>query len=392
MRALLLPACLLAGYFLLHIPVSSVTAPATVSPGYYIDLNEPANNISYQQGKQPVSLYYRAASEPVSTFRVFQINERGGVEKQLSLPTGGPLTNASGEPVDPPRGSGFLTAPAEGAFYIWYPRLGRYVYVFDQRGRFLWRKQESRYLESFASGKFILAMAGDHSRALFFKPSLEKVNDVEGHLAITYRLRNDDKEKARYHACMGFLDGDIVFLNNETQKNKRISTNKTLKSLDCNLDTGEFVAQIEGRKQTERGVVARDQLIFDNIEQAISGDWQEEVMLKDHFPQTLPLALHPALAVVVTGGPTGQRAVLIKDYEIQQELSLAAFGQGASVEDWQSQVLPGGVVLYNSKALLYFKAEGLVFFQSLRKNQRVVAQGNTVFLQNSNHIFSVKLD
>ena len=139
---------------------------------------------------------------------------------------------------------GYITAPENGAYFIWYPQLGQQVYVFNEQGSFLWEKEESHYLQVLPRGRYIMAAAGDHSRMIFMNPDFKTQADFQGVLFTRY-IVDDNPDFKNGQVCLGSLDGEVIVAHIDRKVYMRQKLGYALKSLLCNFETSELAAIVE---------------------------------------------------------------------------------------------------------------------------------------------------
>src|SRR5690606_27502589 len=96
-------------------------------------------------GESPALVFYRRTD--TGQYAAYGINAAGAIQRVIRLP-GGEITKADESKVSLAGKEGYITAPENGAYYIWYPQIGTQVYVFNEQGHFLWDKEESHYLNA----------------------------------------------------------------------------------------------------------------------------------------------------------------------------------------------------------------------------------------------------
>lgn len=123
----------------------------------------------------------------------------------------------------------YLTWTSKGSLYILYPQIGNRIYLFNEKGEFLWELKESRYVQLFNDENWIMAVSGDHSRAGFLSYSFEEQIAHEGFLLNSYDLGI----KGQY--CLGFLGGSVYLGNLNKKTYDHFQLSRPLKKLRCNF-------------------------------------------------------------------------------------------------------------------------------------------------------------
>lgn len=191
--------------------------------------------------KPASTVFYRRTG--TGQYRAFGLSADGVIVKSLTLP-GEQIQKADQTSISLTGKEGYITAPENGAYYIWYPQLGAQVYVFNEQGSFLWEKDESHYLQVLPRGRFILAAAGDHSRMIFMNPDFKTQADFQGVLFTRY-IVDDNPDLKNAQVCLGSLDGEVIIAHIDHKVYLRQKLGYALKSLICNFETSELVAIVE---------------------------------------------------------------------------------------------------------------------------------------------------
>lgn len=176
-------------------------------------------------------------------YRVFGLSVDGAIVRMLNLP-GEKIVKADQTSISLAGKEGYITAPENGAYYIWYPQIGSQVYVFNEHGNFLWDKDESHYLQVLPRGRYLLAAAGDHSRMIFMNPDFKMQADFQGVLFTRYVV-DDNPDLKNAQVCLGSLDGEVIVAHIDQKVYLRQKLGYALKSLLCNFETSELTAIIE---------------------------------------------------------------------------------------------------------------------------------------------------
>lgn len=191
--------------------------------------------------KPAAAVFYRRTG--VGQYKAYSLDTAGQIMRIVSLP-GNEIQKADQSSVKLEGKEGYITAPANGAYYIWYPQIGQQVYVFNEQGNFLWEKEESHYLHALPFGRLIMAAAGDHSRMIFMNPDFKTQADFQGVL-FTRFVVDDNPEQKNAQVCLGSLDGEVIVAHIDRKVHLRQKLGYALKSLLCDFDKSELLAIVE---------------------------------------------------------------------------------------------------------------------------------------------------
>ena len=156
--------------------------------------------------KAAAAVFYRRTGP--GQYKVFGLGDDGSIVRTLSLP-GEQIQKADQTSISLAGKEGYITAPENGAYFIWYPQLVQQVYVFNEQGSFLWEKDESHYLQVLPRGRYIMAAAGDHSRMIFMNPDFKTQADFQGVL-FTRFIVDDNLDLKNAQVDLGSLDGEVI--------------------------------------------------------------------------------------------------------------------------------------------------------------------------------------
>lgn len=230
-------AALGATWVFWQIPVSStaeVKLPEVAAFSAFPD-SVPASD------KVPAAVFYRRTGP--GQYKAFGLGADGTIVRTLSLP-GEQIQKADQTSISLAGKEGYITAPENGAYFIWYPQLGQQVFVFNEQGIFLWEKEESHYLQVLPRGRYIMAAAGDHSRMIFMNPDFKTQADFQGVL-FTRFIVDDNPDLKNAQVCLGSLDGEVIIAHIDRKVYMRQKLGYALKSLLCNFETSELAAIVE---------------------------------------------------------------------------------------------------------------------------------------------------
>ena len=294
------------------------------------------------------------------------------------------MKSTSGEFLQP--FNGFSTYPVDGSYFILYPRLGTKVRVFNGKGEFLWERAESHYLLNFPYSNWIMAVAGDHSRVHVFKPNLEEQLDLEGHILLSYHFASNKEDK--FDACMGFFGGSVAFLKASKKKvfRKDLKT-RSLKSIACNLQTADFVAQVENKSDEGR---LFDTLYLGNIHEEKP---RASLELDTYFPVTLPIEFEDQENWFAALVPGKEPFIGLADEDgfFQKVLLLPHRVKVADADEWRAEKLKSAVVFWNQQWVLMVNKDGLVFRKKVAGAKRLITRTGRIYIQTSKGLLSMQL-
>jgi hypothetical protein len=205
----------------------------------------------------PALVFYRRTD--VGQYTAYGVGAAGGIVRAIRLP-GAELKKADDTKISLTGKEGYITAPENGAYYVWYPQIGTQVYVFNEQGNFLWEKEESHYLNTLPRGRYIMAAAGDHSRMLFMNPDFKIAADFQGVL-FTRFVTDDNPDLQTAQVCLGSLDGEIIVAHLDRKLYFRHKLGYALKSLHCDFEMGELAAIVERTVEVEKVQTQKDFLL-----------------------------------------------------------------------------------------------------------------------------------
>lgn len=368
--------------------------------------------------KTPTLFFYRKLE--LGQYAAYGLDALGGIVRVLKLP-GNSAAKADQSQVSFAGKEGYITGPENGAYFIWYPQLGSQVYVFNERGNLLWEKEESRYLQVLRQGRFILAAAGDHSRLVFLNPDFKIQADFQGMLFT--QVSADDRPELRFaQACLGSLDGEVIVVHLDRKLYTRQKLGYALKALACNFATGDMAAIVERTVNNKEGQVKQVDFLlrlkFDLSEG--EGAPAESLRLSAKVPELvheseLPLRTVTASAIAVTPQLICfVQAAPVENGEIAPAPAPALYytrhrtdkprwvkiapisGTGATHYDrWRSVALTAGeeaacLHSHPSGRLLIGSARGLLLDRSDWGGERVLAVGNSVFVQRGEQVYGLR--
>ncbi len=205
----------------------------------------------------PALVFYRRTD--AGQYIAYGVGAAGGIVRSIRLP-GAELKKADDTRISLTGKEGYITAPENGAYYVWYPQIGTQVYVFNEQGNFLWEKEESHYLNALPRGRYIMAAAGDHSRVVFMNPDFKVHADFQGVL-FTRFVTDDNPDLKTAQVCIGSLDGEVIVAHLDQKLYFRHKLGYALKSLHCDFETGELAAIVERTVEVDKVKMQKDFLL-----------------------------------------------------------------------------------------------------------------------------------
>ncbi|MBV6492419.1 MAG: hypothetical protein LDLANPLL_00412 [Turneriella sp.] len=361
--------------------------------------------------ENPILTFYRKVDK--GQYRTFGVNASGAIIRSVVVP--GLKIKKPDETIIPLDGKeGFITGPENGAYFIWYPQLGSQVYVFNEKGAFLWEKEESHYLHALPYGRYILASAGDGSRMLFVNPDFKIHADFQGVLFNHYIL-DDNPELKSAQVCLSTLDGDLIVAHLDKKIYFRKHLGYALKSLQCDFEKATFAAIVEERvkkKETATSGLAKDFLLtmeftLENEDTKTTVEKMTEVKakVKTIAKRELPVLTQTASPLVIAGEnicflqTDGEFPVVYYSVNKSSPLQKAPLSlkvtQALVADTWRSQSILvrneplclfthrlGQFALVNRRGLLS-ERNGILSERSLKKNANI-------FLQTHNGILTLR--
>lgn len=260
------------------IPFQAVQEPPTIRK--ILDVNLNLGTVRYKATGYDLRSQVIAISDssPAPFFTVYQLHKNATALREFTLPPE-TVTHSKGFPVTLKGKPGFLSYPLGGSYFIWYPQLGREIFFFDNTGSFLYEKKESRYLASSKYGNYLLAIAGDQSRAELLKPDMSSIFSAEGFILNSYAVLDD--KRAPFRAGLAFLNGDVVFLEKDNLQAKRFNVGSRVRNAVFGED-GIALLQLEGKDGKDELAMYKYQA--GNFEKL----WQNT--LNADYPYKLPMS------------------------------------------------------------------------------------------------------
>lgn len=297
-------------------------------------------------------------------------------------------------------GDGFLTYPDDGSLFIWYPRLGRKIFYFDNEGRFLWELENTQYLKLFPSGRWLLTAAGDHSRFQIRLPNLETIADVEGMIFTDVHFIKKEELNSTYQVCSSFLNGDVVFiaLPNGAQlplsNVVRLEKQKLLKSLSCNFSQNLFAMQLENKKDT-----ITDAIYLYKMPQKSFGKNEPlfQFSLPDYYPYKLPLSISQSAQAVsfLLPATNGLAQIIVLDNKgklhFQMQVEKQNQQENFDTDDWRVETLADSFIFWNHHSVYVVGLKGLIFTKKFSAIRVVKVVNNNLYVDSSKGIFSYVL-
>ena len=358
---------------------------------YYFDLIK--NKRTFFHPKHDIGKVILHTRSDSKNFNIFSFDEFGLLENRLEIP----------------KESGYITYPNDASFFLWYPRLGSQVKIYNDSGYLLWKINESRYLKVAEQGQYIMAFSGDGSRIEFLRPDMSSIVAVEGFLLHSYELSERARLYAPYQACVGFLNGDIGLVNLQKMIVNRLSLKKPLRALHCDFENNYLIAQVgslysshvqEGNKRELQNLndklikISFDSLTFD--ENKITGLYNPEfeVDLGQRFAVSVPITSLQGYVVTVLPIESNKFSIQVFDtrgnrhssYEWPDEASILL-----DLETFRINKAKKILVVSSESAFILLNENGIVHKQKLSKIQRVLLKEDSLSVQTGDGILSFKL-
>jgi hypothetical protein len=363
----------------------------------------------------PALFFYRKTG--TGQYAAYGLTAAGSIARMLKLP-GNTLVRADQSQIQLTGKEGYLTAPENGAYFIWYPQLGSQVYVFNENGSFLWEKEESRYLHVLRHGRYILAAAGDHSRMLFMNPDFKVQADFQGVLFTQFSA--DDDPGLKYgQACLGSLDGEVIVLHLDRRIYSRQRLGYALKALACNFATGDMAAIVERTvrsddksRQADFLLRLRFNLLADDdgapVETLRHSQQVAEVIAESELPirtvTASAITVTPDIICFVQAAPAESNEATAALYYTRHRKDKAqmvllaparASSEATAYALWKSTPISlgtetGCLHAHPSERLVLGSARGLIFDRQGIGGERLLVTGKSVFLQNANRVIGLR--
>lgn len=409
-------ATLVAAWIFWQLPFSAVKAVKLPELSAFTPFAETTTD----SGETPALVFYRRAA--AGQYDAYGISGAGNLVRSIRLP-GETVTKADGTTIALNGKEGYITAPESGAFYIWYPQIGQQVFVFNERGQFLWEKEESHYLHALPRGRYIMAAAGDHSRLVFMNPDFKTQADFQGVL-FTRFITDDDPDLKTAQVCLGSLDGEVIIAHLDSKVFFRAKIGYALKALQCDFATGEMAAIVERTVEVEKARVQKDFLLrmkfsLDKPKDAVPQEKMRPVEpeLRTLLTAELPIRTVTASPMVLGGDSICFLQAAPQDANSSPGLAIyytpgkkssprlylvppakSATGQGASGDApdlWKAN----SIMLGNEDACMFSHRSGRVLIANRRgilldrqdlPAERLLVKNNVAYLQTEKGILSLR--
>ena len=377
---------------LFHTPVTRVNSPISVNPVYNYEIKNQKSIHTTMKYNLHDYVFHLPVSGNFNTSHQYEINKLGIAGENIlsfKMPVEKDISKKDNPEYTADK-DGFVTYPENGSFYLWYPRLGIHTFFYDQDGQFLWSRKSSHYMKAFPSGKYILSMTGDHSRAFFMLPDLSIMGSAEGTLLINYQFSNETISDDSMQVCLGFLDGDIVFYNPSKKNEVRVNTGTLTKSLACNFNKLYIAAHVENPDKNS-GV---DQLKLGTINaggKSATISWKFSLPLLDRYTSTLPIGLHDEYGIILL---PEKKSLMALAFNMSGKIIFQSILTGMetgeySIEDWRIYPSKKGLVAWNSNGIYIFNPRKI--FEKKMPIDNVTIQGDEIFIQNRDQILALQL-
>lgn len=280
----------------------------------------------------------------------------------------------------------YLTWTSSGSFFVLFPQIGNEIYLFNEKGEFLWKLKESRYLQLFNDENWIMAVSGDHSRVGFLNYSFQEQIAHEGFLLHSYELGS----KGQY--CLGFLGGSLYIGDLNRKIYNYIETKKVLKKVSCDFkskilltysfDKEEKHDILEiykwDKEMNEKEITEVISFSIFDIKERISKKY--DIPLKEEFkkldrntyPYSIPMKWNKDYGIALIDLDINQksyRALLIFDHnKIRDVISMNAFTkENMDYSSWVIQNFEDKFILYSDEVSLFINKHGIFSFLKEKK-------------------------
>ncbi len=278
--------------------------------------------------------------------------------------------------------SAFLTYPIKGSFFVEYPRLGRVIKIYDTRGDFLWKINESRYLKVFDSGDWILGLSGDHSKLHFFKPDMSKYMELEGYLLTQYHINEAlSREADSYNACLSFLAGDVVFIRLNSKTIERHTFPSAVKNIFCDFNSGNFLVQVYDVKLNKHF------LILKNLHH-IKKDIFITELPHDTF-YTTPMAFNANnLLYIYWNSKIRSFYFNLLNFHDGSYINfpLSADLKLEDIDLFRIKQYQDSFLVYNKQSTWFFDTKGLIYTKNFHHIKKIFINTDKVYVQNEESI------
>jgi hypothetical protein len=375
---------------LFHIPVLKVHTPASVNPVYNHEIKTQKTirtTVDYDLQEYvyhlPVSGNFSASHQ----YEIHKLSKKGDLLLSFKMPLDKDISRKEAPEYTPDK-EGFITYPENGSFFLWYPRLGTHTFFYDQDGNFLWSRKSSHYMKAFPSGKYILSMTGDHSRAFFMLPDLSTMGSAEGTLLINQQFSYEASSDDSIQVCLGFLDGGIVMYNPAKRKEIRVSTQTLTKSIACNFHKLQVAVQVES---ADKNIVV-DQIKLGEVKvgkKDASLNWKFTLPLLDRYTSTLPIGLSDEYGIVLL---PEKNTLMVLAFDLTGKVlhqSVLTNENSVDIEEWRIYPSPKGLVAWNQNEIYIFNPQKI--FEKKMPIENVTIKGDEIFIQNREQVLALRL-
>ena len=377
-------------YWFIHIPLTTAGTPEEVYFRYYYHFNESATIFELENQSKNSDQIILHTNMPLLNKKNIFFLDSSGLVKSIYIPLQ----------------KGYLTYPNDGSFFIWYPKLGSKIKVFDSLGKFLWEVPENRYLQALDNNtNHILAFSGDGSRVEFLKPDFSSVLEFEGFLLVSHQTSKSPSKE--FDACFAFLNGDIILVNTRERKQFRISLNHPLKSIGCNFEKNYFLAQIqkkvklkeESNPSKERETDVLIKVPFDSI--SYSGQNSTNQFSTDiefTFPKNYPFSLpihwqgNDHLVMLPVTNEDMEIWLISDDGQIKAKFKWPQkFANATEIENFRIDRLKNFLILSNDSMIMILSKEGVSFKHEFNYIHRISYKNDLLLVQTPEGIMAFEI-
>ena len=384
-----------------HIPLSSTVASFPLHEVYAFNAQE-----SIEDKDQKVEFVWHRQNNDLNRHTLTLIDKSGNAVRTLVLPPE-KLKRDTGEEVKiSSTAAGYLTYPENGEYFIWFPQLGSSILYFDSRGRFIWDRAESRYLQAFPDGKFVMAAAGDHSRVDFLTPNLDSLFTAEGLIFTQYFLQ--DAPERGWHAAVVFINGVVQLFDLKNKFSVKVKLPGLLKGTDVDLQNGTIAGQMEEKSTIENNLVIRDivyltePVLPEDFKSALDNEsvkekptlsnfetvavFQRQTNLPEFYPYSLPVAQSNGQVAFLVPTQDGVAIRIDNGTELRQ-FSLSMFTE-ASIESLRLSVINDHFLIFAPDLLAVASDSGIYWFKKFRDLQNIQVSQNRVIVNSERAVYA----
>ncbi len=349
--------------------------------------------------------------KPTSALEVFPLEEDGHTRKYRVMP---PVAGSAGflissDSAEKPNSAKdyYLTWTDKGSLFILFPQIGNEVYLFNEKGEYLWKTRETRYLQLFPDENWMMAVSGDHSRVGFLNYSFQEKISHEGFIMHSYNLG----ERGKY--CLGFLDGSLYIGNLDAGTKGYFPQEKPTKKTSCNFNRKMVMTHGNYRNKESINIfrfLEKDNKInlthlysvsLAEIYEIVQDAYPSRMPLKSSFyhPDPIALSWHDSnfgIAVIHfrVEGKIVPVLALLDDAGVYATLPLQDFLKTVSFSDsWGIRKTQTGFIVFNNTIAFLVDNKGVYSIFRMGGNLQWTSTGNShtgTFIRSKNPPLFIK--